>query len=97
MNIDSLQEYLDRYEVFDIENILNSFKSINSEIEIFLKEKAINFEKSSISSTNLVFDNKGQLVGYFTIANRSLIIPKEDLKTLSRTQLKKLSHSGAIL
>lgn len=57
MEVISLKKYLKIFEEANIQQYLNGFKSINSEIENFIKEKAINFEKSSISSTYLIIDN----------------------------------------
>ena len=82
--------------------MLKNFRSIKNsgtknDIEIFLHEKAIKFEKSSISSTYVVFSEDNEILGYFTIANRSLVIPKENFGILSKTQQKKLGNSAAIL
>ena len=81
-----------------VEKILRNFKSIKeNDIEFFLSNKAVQFENLAISSTHLLFNENRQLLGYFTIANRSLVLSKEELNTLSKTQQKKLSNSGSIL
>ena len=82
VSLQSLLEYTD--EVSIKKNFLENFKSIETnDIEIFLHEKAIKYEKDSISSTHLVFNENGTLVGYFSIA-----------KILSNTQKRKLTYSG---
>lgn len=99
----NLKNFVNTYEETDVNKMLKNFKSISisnkkNDIEIFLQEKAIKFEKSCISSTYLVYDdNIEEMLGYFTIANRSLILSKEELNVLSKTQQKKLSNSGSVL
>ena len=98
MEVLSLQNLLKTEDTKAILNLLKTFKNPkNEDIELFLINKSIQFEKSSISSTHLMIDDEGILFGYFTIANRSLIVSKENLETMSKTQQKKLSNSGAIL
>ena len=102
MESKNLRKLLNEYEEIDINEMLKNFRSIKNsgtknDIEIFLHEKAIKFEKSSISSTYVVFSEDNEILGYFTIANRSLVIPKENFDILSKTQQKKLGNSAAIL
>ena len=102
MESKNLRKLLNEYEEIDINEMLKNFRSIKNsgtknDIEIFLHEKAIKFEKSSISSTYVVFSEDNEILGYFTIANRSLVIPKENFGILSKTQQKKLGYSAAIL
>ena len=76
---------------------LNNFKSLeNNDIEKFLHNRAIEFEKKSVSTTNLVFNNK-KLVGYLSLSNKSLILSKERFEKLSNSRKKKLMQSGQIL
>ena len=90
MESKNLRKLLNEYEEIDINKMLKNFRSIKNsgtknDIEIFLQEKAIKFEKSSISSTYVVFSEDNEILGYFTIANRSLVIPKENFDILSKT------------
>lgn len=62
-----------------------------SDVEDFLRTKAIQFEKMDLSRTYLVFSKykgKSFIVGYFSISNKPLVIPKRQFKTFSGT-LKK--------
>ncbi len=97
----SLQELREKLknDEFIKEKILKSFKSIEkNSIEDFLYNKAIDFEKSSISATHIIFNEKGsEVLGYFTLANKSLIIKKEKFEKFSKTQQKRFSQSGRIL
>lgn len=93
VSLQSLLEYTDEGSIK--KNFLENFKSIETnDIEIFLHEKAIKYEKDSISSTHLVFNENGTLVGYFSIANKGLVITEYNYKILSNTQKRKLTYSG---
>lgn len=88
----------------DIQVLLNSFVSLrvnnNSEphdVEVFLKQKAISFERMNISRTYLLMSSYRQkpvLVGYFSISNKPLIIAKKNFIRLSKTQQKRLLGFG---
>lgn len=64
-------------------SILSSFSCpLNSDVEHFLHNVAIEFSKQSISSTYLImasYREKYVLVGYFTLANKIFCIEKESL------------------
>ena len=98
MKIITLSEML-RYDTEEnIKNkFLNSFKSFtNNDVEKFLHNKAIEIEKKSISTTHLLFDDK-KLVGYLSLSNKSLILPKERIEKLSNSKRKRLLQSGQTL
>lgn len=64
-------------EVFslqELQNILSGFSCpFNNDVELFLKEKAIPFERQGIAVTHLVFASYKErpvLVGYFTLASK---------------------------
>lgn len=84
-----------------VKNIITDFKSIpgdrKNDVECFLHCKAIEFEKASISTTHLVFkgfDGRLKLVGYFSLANKKLIISKSNYSNLSANQRQKLCKKG---
>lgn len=69
--------------------ILSDFSCpLNQDIEIFLKKKAVEFEKQGISATHLVFASfKGDnvLVGYYTLSTKSFNVTKSAIsKSLSK-------------
>lgn len=92
-----LQDLLDSLGDLETDRILKTFKSIPSDeindVECFLHDKAIQFEKSSISTTHLVFKNSN-LVGYFSLANKKLIIGDRNYRKLSNSQKRKLCKKG---
>lgn len=65
-----------------------SNKQVNKEVEIFLKHKAVRFEKQDISRTTLIIKGE-ELVGYFAIANKAFFIDALTWNSLSKTQRKK--------
>ena len=73
---------------------------LNFDVENFLKEKAIEFAKQQLSQTHLVFaEYKKQtvLVGYFTLAIKSINIKKAALSnTLARRIAKFAQYDTAL-
>lgn len=73
--------------------ILSSFSSpLNKDVEVFLTQKAIVFDKQSISRTHLVFApyrSKTTLVGYFTLAYKDFTIPIKNISSKLKSRLKK--------
>ena len=77
------------------ENVLNTCNGRGkSEVSDFLHNKSIDYEQRSLSSTYLIYNDRSQLVGYFTISNKGLIISKENYEKLLKKQQKKLSFNG---
>lgn len=85
--------------------ILRSFSSRKLEdstkphdVEEFIHKKAITFEKSGISRTYLVFDTyedqSTHFAGYFTIANKNLVIHRGAYSCLSEKMRKQLMGFG---
>lgn len=78
-------------------NIISKFECPqNKDVQNFLYEKSIIFSKQSFSKTHLVFHvtkNTKDLVGYYTIAARTIRIKKQ---VLSNTAVRKLKANGAI-
>lgn len=72
-------------------DILKDYEcKLNSDVEYFLKEKAIEFSKQDISRTFIVmsqYKGKDVIVGYFAIANKATTIKKF---ILSNTKRKKI-------
>lgn len=65
----------------DTKNILSDFScDKNLDIEHFLKKNSIEFAKKKQSITHLVFDDEnGELVGYFSLTHKPIIIEDEIL------------------
>lgn len=70
-NIITIQDYLD--DILLLEKLFERFSCpFNTDIESFLKTKAINFNKKHFSRTYLVTNSEFNLVGYFTIAIKAM-------------------------
>ena len=96
----SLDDLLSALKTEEIKSIFNDFISINQDdsphdVELFLKTKAIDFERTAIATTYLVFDEGTNiLLGFFSLANKPLTMSKKNFEGLSKKQQKSLRHSG---
>lgn len=62
--------------------------NLNTDVETFLKNKAIRFEKSSNSKTYLILnDENGEILAYFSLSFKSISL---DTTKISGTEIKKL-------
>lgn len=77
-----------------IEHKLATFSSPkNPEIENFIRNKAISFATGKLSITYLVNDeDTGNILGYFTLTHKSIIISGEHLSSTSRKKLARYSR-----
>lgn len=80
-----------------IEHKLATFSSPkNPEIEDFIRNKAINFATGKLSITYLVNDDDtGNILGYFTLTHKSIIINGDNLSATSRKKLARYSRMDA--
>ena len=84
----SLNELLKIYNESEIYNYLNSFVCTkNQEIELFLKNNFLDFNKKHQAMTYLLFDNNKKVVAYFALSVKPISIKCE---RLSNNELKKL-------
>ena len=83
---DLLDELKDRKHVR--ENILKNFKNkYNKDIEDFLHNKAIEFEKAGLSSTHLVFNEN------FVLQTNLYLFPKETMKRYQKAKEKNFAKT----
>lgn len=99
----TLQQLLDNLERDEIKKILLTFKSIPqnedgnpNDVECFLHEKAMELESIGASRTYLVFDEQGNLLGYYALASKPLMIARKNLAKLSNKQRSKLRRHGYV-
>lgn len=68
----------------------DSEEPLNEDIEVFLKNNSIQFAREKKSVTYLVVDeNDGSLLGYFTIAHKTIEVPPSGL---SKTKIKSVER-----
>ena len=68
-----------------------------SDVEHFLHSKSIQFENLGLSRTYLVmasYQSKPYLAGYFSISNKSLVVPKKQFSSMSTSLKKRLMGLG---
>lgn len=96
----SLDSLLESLGIEKVNELLHSFKGYSlsdgkHDVEVFLHENAINFEKSATATTYLIFDDETEvLLGFFSLANKPLTLDKESYQGLSNTQRKRLLYAG---
>jgi hypothetical protein len=74
--------------------LLEFFCPVNSDVEYFIKHKAIEFSKQSLAKTHLVFCSyKSEIVfiGYFSLANKFILVNPD---VLSKTKRKRITKFG---
>ena len=85
-----------------VKEVLSTFSCVNNrDVDNFLKEKAILFDKQGWSKTHLVFTSyKSEmvLVGYFTLAPKSFVIIRNNRKSrfdkIGNTLMKRIAKHG---
>lgn len=93
----SLGKLLDAYPQDKIREQLSSFTSINDDVQHFIRDTAIQFQKIGLSRTTLVYTTiKGEMVlaGYFSISSKPLTISKKNWSHLSKSVQRKLMPIG---
>lgn len=88
---------LDDLEMAGEEELRNDLAAFscnqNKEIEIFLKEKAIDFAKRKLSITYLVNDEEdGEILGYFTLTHKSIVADGKNLSKKAKRKLERYSR-----
>ena len=63
---------------------INTFVCKDKDVEVFLKQKAFEFEKRDRGRTYLIFDDNGILLGYFTLTLNAL--PFSDIVSKSKAK-----------
>ena len=72
----------------------------NHDVEDFLRNKAIEFSRQSLASTHLVFTScqgKVVLIGYYSLANKTVIIKPRDLSSRMKKRLKRFADFDPVL
>ena len=70
------------------QKLAETFESKNKDVELFLKEKALQSSKLFTSSTYLVAE-ESDLVGYFTLATKMLTLRPENLSSAQVKVIKR--------
>lgn len=92
------------YSEEKIEKLLCSFESLRTEestgsedVEFFIHNKALQFEKMDLARTYLVmstYQSKYYLAGYFSLSNKPLIIPNKQFNKMSNSLKRRLMGIG---
>lgn len=78
-----------------VRSFLSSYSCpLNADVETFLKQKAIEFSKQSLSQTHLIFTSYRSspvLVGYFTLANKYITVQKDSISKTLRKRINRFA------
>lgn len=102
LNVISLTNLLEASSVEAVNNLLCTFEcgelsSGASDVEDFLRNKSIEFERVDIARTYLVlstYQKQPFIAGYFAISNKPLVVPKKSFRKLSKTFQRRLMAFG---
>lgn len=90
-----LDDFLQEYGEDKVKLILSNFSCpLNKDVETFLKVKAIVFEAQGISKTQLIyasFKGRNVLVGYFALANKTIVVTDKNVSGTLRKRLLKFA------
>ena len=91
----NLQIFIDEMGEEFVKSYLSDFSCpLNSDVENFLRYKAIEFSKQSLSQTHLVMASHKKemvLVGYFTLANKNISVSTKGLSSTNRRKITKFA------
>ena len=91
----NLQELIEEVGEEFARDYLSKFSCpLNQDVENFLKFKAIEFSKQGLSQTHLVMAShkkKMVLVGYFTLANKTISVSSKSLSNTAKKRIGKFS------
>lgn len=94
-NVINLKDICDAIGEKETKAILNNFQCyLNKDVEYFIREKAIEFSKQRIAETFIVtssYKSENVIVGYFSLANKSVRIKKEKLSGQKRKRLARFA------
>lgn len=94
----SLGDMVSEYGEDKVKLVLSTFSCPqNADVEMFIKSKAMEFEKQALSKTHLVYasyKNAQVWVGYYTLANKSISIKGSILNSRWRSRLKRFANSN---
>lgn len=95
-NIFSLREMVEQLGEVQIKNMLSDFSCpLNGDVEYFLKNKAIEFDKQAISKTHLIYTSYQKevvLIAYFTLAQKVFDIPIKNISKRLRQRIRKFGN-----
>ncbi|EUJ33115.1 phage-like protein [Listeria floridensis FSL S10-1187] len=98
----NLTDLVETQEEEEVKKFLSSFSCNNQssgakDVETFLHDKAIEFERIGLAKTYLVMSSyKGVpfIAGYFSLSPKSLVVPKRHFQKLGSSMKKRLMSFG---
>ena len=97
-NVISIENMLDSYGEEATVALLSSFSCVrdsiqkNEEVETFVKKNVIDFFRRKLAVTYLVFDEKSDFVGIYTLAHKAIDIPADRLNAKLKNKVKRYAR-----
>ena len=93
-NYTNILDELDRVGEAKVRSDLSSFSCpVSPKIENFIRNRAIDFARRKISITYIVSDPEdGEILGFFTLAHKAVMIPPHKLSNTSRKRLARFAR-----
>ncbi len=92
--VENIIDFMEKFGDERVRSFLHTFSSpINTEIENFVRNKAIDFARRKLSVTYLVTDSKdGEILGFFALTHKAVLIPRSRLSNTSRKKLERFAR-----
>ena len=91
---ESVTEYLSDFSC--VRNVDGENKSLNPDIERFIKQNAMGFAQKKVSVSYVVIDEEdGAVLGYFTLAHKPIEMPASGLSKSTRKTMERYSQLNA--
>ena len=88
---ESVKDYLSDFSC--VRDIDGERKSLNPDIERFIKQNAIGFAQKKVSVSYVVMDEEdGAILGYFTLAHKPIEMPAAGLSKSTRKTMERYSQ-----
>lgn len=88
---ESVTEYLSDFSC--VRDVDGEHKSLNPDIERFIKHNAIDFAQKKVSVSYIVMDEEdGAVLGYFTLAHKPIEMPAAGLSKSTRKAMERYSR-----
>ncbi len=88
-----IMDFVDKVGEETVMNLFSGFSCeykkgfLNSEVELFLKRKSVDFAKKKMSITYLVLDDLDQVTGFFTLTHKPVVVKNQNLSNTSKRKL----------
>ena len=93
-SVQNIAEVIDAHGKDVVDDIIDGFSCrYNPEIDAYLRDRAIDFTRKSMTVTHLVFDeDTGLLVGYFALTHKPVVFNADALSGTQRKRVERFAR-----